>query len=208
MASAPVAGTLVPLPPSLMNFPFDLFFLDAGGLDGKIVATGLPSPSVAPSDTTATTIPSSSPEAPSVGPTPQPGVNTIDGRAFGLHWSAASTVENGEACIYLTIDDIPDSAQACGDPSTPVLGIHAVEGGIIFFGVLPELVGVDWEIEGTNASGGLMFAASGEQEAGFPFASAIPERPRSPKDHGQLVVRFRGADDTVAYPVWRSDLPN
>ena len=86
-------------------------------------------------------------------------------------------------------------------------GVHAVEGGIIFYGVLPELVGVDWEIEGTNTSGGLMIAADGEPEAGLPFALAIPATV-TPKGHGQLIVRFRGADDTVAYPVWRSDLPN
>ena len=81
-----------------------------------------------------------------------------------------------------------------------------MDGGIILFGVLPELVGVDWEVEGTNASGGLMFAADGEHEAGFPFATVICGR--DPNDHGQLVVRFRGADDKVAYPEWRSDLPN
>ncbi len=85
----------MPLPPSLMNFPFDLFFLDAGALNGKIVATGLPAPSVGTVGShDATPTPSSSPDvAASVGPTPQPGVNTIDGRGFGLHWSAASTVE-------------------------------------------------------------------------------------------------------------------
>ena len=61
----PVPGTLVPLPPSLMNFAFDLFFLDAGALNGKIVATGLetPTPSVTPADPTITLSPS-----PDVGP--------------------------------------------------------------------------------------------------------------------------------------------
>ena len=105
--SDPVPGTLVPLPPSLMNFPFDLFFLDAGALNGKIVATGLPSPSVAPSDPTVTPIPSSSPEAPSVGPTPQPGVTTIEGNDLGLHWTASAKEEDGKACVYLTVDEIP-----------------------------------------------------------------------------------------------------
>jgi len=46
-----------------------------------------------------------------------------------------------------------------------------------------------------------------QQDAGFPFATAIPSA-AIPEDHGQLVVRFRGADDTVAYPVWRTNLPN
>ena len=190
-----------------MNFPFDLFFLDAGALNGKIVATGLPSRSVAPSDPTATPIPSNSPEAPSVGPTPQPGVSTIEGRGLNLHWSAAATVENGKACIYLTIDEGPTSAQACGDASAPVLGVDAVDGGIILFGVLPELVTVDWELEGTGVSSSLMMAASGEHDAGFPFAIAIPAS-AIPTDHGQMVVRFLGEGNSVAYPKWRTDLPS
>ena len=52
-----------------------------------------------------------------------------------------------------------------------------------------------------------MLAASGEHDAGFPFAIAIPAA-AIPNDHGQFVVRFLGADDTVAYPEWRTDLPN
>jgi hypothetical protein len=190
-----------------MNFPFDLFFLDAGRLDGRIVATGLPTPSVAPSDPTETPLPSSSPEPPdSVEPTPQPGVSTIEGGGLGLHWTASATVENGKACMYLTIDEGPTSAQACGDASAPVLGVDAVDGGIILFGVLPELVTVDWKLEETGVSSTLMMVASGEHDAGFPFAIAIPEA-AIPNDHGQLVVRFLGADDTVAYPEWRTDLP-
>ena len=72
--SDPVPGTLVPLPPSLMNFPFDLFFLDAGALNGKIVATGLATPTVTPSDPRHPGLdPSSSPDAAaSVGPLPSP----------------------------------------------------------------------------------------------------------------------------------------
>ena len=80
----------------------------------------------APSDPTATPIPSSSPEARLRG-AHSPAWRDHDRRSsLGLHWTASSKEENGEACIYLTIDDIPESEQVCGDPSKPVLGVQQV----------------------------------------------------------------------------------
>ena len=206
---AAIEGTLVPLPPSLMNFPFDLFIVNAPAeVDGKVVATGLatPTPAVTPADPTITLSPSPDTAVPSQ--TPQPGVPTIEGRGLGLHWRASSTIENGEACIYVTIDDIMESADACGDSSAPVLGVHAVDGGTILFGVLPpEPVAVEWETEDGMASGSVMFVSSGPREEGIPFVTAIPAAAIT-KGHGQLVVRFPGEGDSVAYPEWRTDLPN
>ena len=173
-----------------MNFPFDLFFLDAGRLDGKIVATGLPSRSVAPSDPTATPIPSSSPEAPSVGPTPQPGVTTIEGEGLDLHWRAAATVENGKACIYLTIDDIPKSEQACGDASRSGAwrSMRCRRGHAFLFGLVPEMIDLDWEIDGERVvgSGSLMWHRAVEHDAASPSSSPSLQRT------GDLTLRFMG----------------
>ena len=122
-------------------------------------------------------------------------MSTIEGRGLGLHWGAASTVEDGEACIYLTIDDIPDSDDACGDPSAPVLGVHAVDGGTVLFGVLPELGRVDWEIEGTMASGSLMFATERCRGGDYPLRHACSStegdlRVQFPDVMGMIVVRL------------------
>ena len=101
-----------------------------------------------------------------------------------------------------------ESADACGDSSAPVLGVHAVDGGTILFGVLPpEPVAVEWETGDGMASGSVMFVSSGPREEGIPFVTAIPAAAIT-KGHGQLVVRFPGAGDSVAYPEWRTDLPN
>ena len=197
--SDPVPGTLVPLPPSLMNFPFDLFFLDAGALNGEIVATGLATPTA--SDPTTDPTPSSSPDvAASVGPTPQPGVNTIDGRGFGLHWSAASSVDGGQACTYLTIDDIPESDEICGDPSLPNIAFHEVDGGGFLFGAIPRLYQVEWSIEGGMTSGSVMFATSGfENGELIPFVTPVRAT------EGELRVQFLDDEGVVVYD-WATDL--
>jgi len=70
----------------------------------------------------------------------------------------------------------------------------------------PEPVAVEWEMEDGMASGSVMFVSSGPQGEGIPFATAIPTAVTNA--HGQLVVRFLGEGDSVAYSEWRTDLPS
>jgi hypothetical protein len=187
-----------------MNFPFDLFFLEAGQLEGKIVATGLPSQSVAPSDPTATPIPSSSPEAPSVGPTPQPGVTTIEGNDLGLHWRASANEDNGKACVYLTVDDIPQSDQACGDPSRPQVSALQVStgAGVFLFGLVPRTMDLEWEVTRSGGSSG----AGTHVESNWSGATLIPFVIAIPETDGQLTLRFLGPDGGTAFPDWETTL--
>ena len=109
--SDPVPGTLVPLPPSLMNFPFDLFFLDAGALNGKIVATGLATPT--PSDHAGRSHDHPEPVTRRRRPPRARLLSPVCPRSTAKGWAcigrASSKVEAGKACIYVTIDDILES---------------------------------------------------------------------------------------------------
>ena len=82
---AAIEGTLVPLPPSLMNFPFDLFIVNAPAeVDGKVVATGLatPTPAVTPADPTITLSPSPDTAVPFKHPCPACPRSRAEGWAY------------------------------------------------------------------------------------------------------------------------------
>jgi hypothetical protein len=73
--------------------------------------------------------------------------------------------------------------------------------------VLPEPLAVEWETETGMASESVMFVSSGPQREGIPFVTPIPANAVG-SDPGQLIVRFLGEGDSVAYPEWRTDLPD
>jgi hypothetical protein len=90
--SVAIAGTIVPLPPSL-PFDFDLFFIEGtAGIDGEAVAVG-PDGDVIEGDT-------------SVG-TPREGVVTLSGSLLGHDWSArfSGAFADESACIRVPIGE-------------------------------------------------------------------------------------------------------
>jgi hypothetical protein len=91
--SVAIAGTIVPLPPSL-PFDFDLFFIEGtAGIDGEAVAVG-PDGDVIEGDT-------------SVG-RPREDVVTLSGSLLGHDWSARFTgaFADETACIRVTVADV------------------------------------------------------------------------------------------------------
>jgi hypothetical protein len=204
--SDPVPGTMVPLPPSLMNFPFDLFFLDAGALNGKIVATGLATPTatVAPSDPTAVPTPSTSPDPGIPSLTPQPGVPTIEGDDLGFHWRAAAAEDNAKACVYLTVDDVPGETRACGDPSSPQVSLLQLPtgAGVFLVGLVPKTMDLEWEV--TQAGGSV--GAGTHVESNWSGSSLIPFLIAIPETDGHITLQFLGPDGGRAFPDWETTL--
>ncbi len=102
LGQSPVAGTIVPLPPTLSSFDFDVFFIDPpqgyGELGGRVIALGVDEP-----------ISTSSP-SPSV--EPQAGVVSLSGGDAEHTWIVRFTgsFEDGTACIRVRLDGDPDAS--------------------------------------------------------------------------------------------------
>jgi hypothetical protein len=102
-------------------------------------------------------------------------------------------VENGQACLYLTIDDIQESDEVCGDPSLPNVAFHPVEGGGLLFGAIPQPYQVEWNI-GSMTSGSVRFVTSRFEEGDLiPFVTPIRAT------DGELRVRFIDDEGAVVF---------
>jgi hypothetical protein len=131
-------------------------------------------------------------------------VTTSDGNDLGLHWTASTTEEHGNACIYLTVDDLPQSGQACGDPSSPqVSALQLSNGaGVYLFGIVPKTMDLEWELTraGGSIGAGTHVESNPSGSSPIPFLIAIPET------EGHLTLRFIGLEGGKVFPDWEQDL--
>ena len=94
LGGSPVPGTILPVPPSLGSFDFDLFFIDPpqgyGELGGNVIALGVQMPSAEPP-------PVAGPRGDEV---------ELAGTLFGQRYRVrfVGSFANDTACIHLTID--------------------------------------------------------------------------------------------------------
>jgi hypothetical protein len=94
LGGSPVPGTILPTPPSMGSFGFDLFFIDPpagyGELGGRVIALGLEVPSAEPSVAT-----------------DRAGEVRLNGALLGQDWGARFTgaFADESACIRVTIDE-------------------------------------------------------------------------------------------------------
>jgi len=118
---SPVAGTIMPLPPTLGSFDFDVFFIDPPEgyeeLGGRVVALGVDEPTATPSP----------------GSEPRADVVSLSGGNAEHTWIVRFTgsFDDGSACIRVRLDAEPF------DPLCP--GTAAVRNS--FAGSLPSLHG-------------------------------------------------------------------
>jgi hypothetical protein len=94
LGQSPVAGTIMPLPPTLSSFDFDLFFIDPpqgyGELGGRVVALGI--------DAQQTVSPPAA--------EPRKGTVEFSGTFEGHEWAASfrGSFADRTACIYVDMD--------------------------------------------------------------------------------------------------------
>jgi hypothetical protein len=136
LGQSPVRGTIVPIPPTMGAFDFDLFFIDPpadyAALGGHMIALGVDAPSLSPS-------PTQSARTEVVG---------LSGAHEGVAWSVrfSGTFDGRESpCIEVTAEG--EEGHLCPDPlhstlarSTPYLvGVHR-PGVYLVVGSVPPVV--------------------------------------------------------------------
>ena len=143
LGQSPVTGSIMPVPPTLGSFGFDLFFIDPpagyGELGGHVIALGLESASPAPPEIA------------------RPRARTVElsGSFEGRDWSARFTgafTGPGSPCVEVTIEGRPPG-HFCPDPvhstlagPTPYLnGIPSSELYLLVGSVPPEIVQIRFD---------------------------------------------------------------
>jgi hypothetical protein len=110
LGQSPVAGTIMPLPPTLSSFDFDLFFIDQpedyGELGGRVIALGIDG-GIRPSPTPASE--------------PQADVVSLSGGDAEHTWIVRFTgaFDDGSACIGVRLDAEASDPLCPGAPALP-----------------------------------------------------------------------------------------